>query len=143
MLLLVCLILSATGTAGAAEAGSADCRADQLKKAKVTALAEFKHRGDDYSKLTSTLDVSVPAEWVRASDLLLDTHSPDYRSALRCLVGKPLSDPDDFRDDEYRFKPVTPSPCCCAWVRPGACSPWALPLQYWRSPPPTTHRWEG
>ncbi|NXY98985.1 hypothetical protein HYE82_32315 [Streptomyces sp. BR123] len=107
MLLLVCLILSATGTVGAAEAEPTDCRADQLKKAKVTALAEIKHQGSDYSKLTSTLDVGVPAEWAHASDLLLDTHSPDYRSALRCLVDKPLRDPNDFRDNEWRFKPVT------------------------------------
>ncbi|MCX4985837.1 DUF6185 family protein [Streptomyces sp. NBC_00572] len=89
LLLLLCLVLPVMGRADAAERASPDCRADQLKKAKVTALAEFEHRGNDYSALKSTMDVSVPATWARASELLLDTHSPVYRSALACLVGKP------------------------------------------------------
>ncbi|WP_412079549.1 DUF6185 family protein (plasmid) [Streptomyces xanthophaeus] len=96
------------GKAGAAESPSAaDCRADQLKKAKVTALAEFKHRGNDYSMFTSTVDISVPADWSHASELLLDAQSPAYRSALACLVGKPWGEQNDFRDlFEWRFKPV-------------------------------------
>ncbi|PKV82912.1 DUF6185 family protein [Streptomyces sp. TLI_146] len=95
------------GRADAAEDASTDCRADQLKRAEVTALAGFKHRGDDFSMVTSTVDISVPAAWTHASDLLLDAHSPAYRSALACLVGKPPQDQGDFRDDEWRFKPVT------------------------------------
>ncbi|MFI1645832.1 DUF6185 family protein [Streptomyces avidinii] len=94
------------GKAGAAESASTDCRADQLKKAKVTASAEFKHRGNDFSMLTSISDVSVPADWRHASAMLLDAHSPAYRSALACLVGKPRGDQNDFRDGEWRFKPV-------------------------------------
>ncbi|MFF5282467.1 DUF6185 family protein [Streptomyces sp. NPDC013171] len=104
--LLLCLVLPTLGRADAAERDSPSCRADQLKKAKVTALAEFEHRGNDYSMLTSTMDVSVPAGWAHASELLLDAHSPVYRSALACLVSKPALGQDDFRDSEWRFKPV-------------------------------------
>lgn len=95
------------GGTAAAESAPTDCRADQLKKAKVTALAEFKHRGNTFSMVTSTMDIDVPAPWAHASDLLLDAHAPAYRFALACLVGKPIGDGNDFRDGEYRFKPVT------------------------------------
>ncbi len=107
LLLVLCLTLPEAGQADAAESASTDCRADQLKKTKVTALAEFKHRGNDFSMLTSTMDVSVPADWRQASALLLDAHASAYRSALACLVGKPPGEQNDFRDDEWRFKPVT------------------------------------
>ncbi|MFJ2931430.1 DUF6185 family protein [Streptomyces sp. NPDC087219] len=106
MLLLGLLLPAMSGTA-AAESAPTDCRADQLKKAKVTALAEFKHRGNTFSMVTSTMDIDVPAPWAHASDLLLDAHAPAYRFALACLVGKPVGDGNDFRDGEYRFKPVT------------------------------------
>lgn len=105
LVLLLCLFLPATGWADDAAAAT-DCRADQLKTAKVTALAEFEHRGNDYSMVTSTMDISVPAAWTHASDLLLDAHAPAYRSALACLVGKPLRGDIDFRDFEWRFEPV-------------------------------------
>ncbi|WP_369142592.1 DUF6185 family protein [Streptomyces sp. R44] len=107
LLLLLCLVLPAVGVAAAAEGTPTGCRADQLKTAEVTALAEFQHRGNDFSMVTSTMDISVPAGWTHASDLLLDAHSPAYRSALACLVGKPTDEWNDFRDDEWRFKPVT------------------------------------
>ncbi|AJF69394.1 hypothetical protein SVTN_39240 [Streptomyces vietnamensis] len=107
LLLLFCLLLPSVGEAAAAEDTPTDCRADQLKTAKVTALAEFEHRGNDFSMVTSTMDISVPAGWTHASDLLLDAHSPAYRSALACLVGKPTDEWNDFRDYEWRFKPVT------------------------------------
>ncbi|MFE1384073.1 DUF6185 family protein [Streptomyces sp. NPDC058740] len=106
LLLLLCLVLPATGAAAAADNTPTDCRADQLKTARVTALAEFEHRGNDFSMVTSTMDISVPAGWAHASDLLLDAHSAAYRSALACLVGKPTDERNDFRDDEWRFKPV-------------------------------------
>ncbi|MFF0437496.1 DUF6185 family protein [Streptomyces sp. NPDC004327] len=107
LVLLVCLCLPVTGRADAVEDAPTDCRASQLETAKVTALAEFKHRGNDFSMVTSTMDISVPAGWTHASDLLLDAHSPAYRSALACLVGKPPSQNQiDFRDYEWRFKPV-------------------------------------
>ncbi|WP_449344493.1 DUF6185 family protein [Streptomyces narbonensis] len=105
LLLLLCLVLPAVGEAAAAQDTATACRADQLKKAKVTALAEFKHRGNNFSMVTSTMDISVPTTWTLASDLLLDSHSLAYRSALGCLVGKP-SDEKYFPDDEWRFKPV-------------------------------------
>ncbi|WP_426368281.1 DUF6185 family protein [Streptomyces sp. E-08] len=105
LLLLCCLVLPAVGEAAAAEDTATACRADQLKKARVTALAEFKHRGNNFSLVTSTMDISVPTTWTQASDLLLDSHSLAYRSALGCLVGKP-SDEKYFPDDEWRFKPV-------------------------------------
>ncbi|MEU0060397.1 DUF6185 family protein, partial [Streptomyces sp. NPDC006334] len=107
MLLLLCLALPAMGRADAAQEAPTDCGADKLKTAKVTALAEFKHRGNDFSMVTSTMDISVPAAWTRSADLLLDAHSPAYRSALACLVAKPLQNQYDFSDQEFRFKPVT------------------------------------
>ncbi|MEH0573173.1 MULTISPECIES: DUF6185 family protein [Streptomyces] len=107
LVLLLCLALPAMVKADAAEDVPTDCRADQLKTAEVTALAEFKHRGNDFSMVTSTMDISVPAAWTHASDLLLDAHSRAYRSALACLVGKPPQNRTDFRDYEWRFKPVT------------------------------------
>ncbi|MGG8407762.1 DUF6185 family protein [Streptomyces sp. 12297] len=107
MLCLAFLIFPAAGKAGAAESTPVDCRADQLRKAKVTARAEFDHRGEDYSILTSVMHISVPADWKHASALLLDAHSPSYRSALACLVGKPPGEEGDFRDYEWRFTPVT------------------------------------
>ncbi|MER8047213.1 DUF6185 family protein [Streptomyces sp. NPDC094032] len=107
LLLLFLLALAAGGEADAAESAPFDCRADQLRKAKVSAVAEFQHRGQDYSIVRSTTDVDVPADWAHASALLLDRHSPDYRAALRCLVGKPLGEQRDFRDFEWRFKPVS------------------------------------
>ncbi|MFJ6479501.1 DUF6185 family protein [Streptomyces sp. NPDC091682] len=107
LFLVLCLTLPEAGRARAAEGAPTDCRADQLKKTKVTALAEFKHRGNDFSMLTSTMDVSVPADWRHASALLLDAHASAYRFALACLVGKPPGEQNDFRDDEWRFKPVT------------------------------------
>lgn len=107
LVLLLCLALPAMGRADAAEDAPADCRANQLETAEVTALAEFKHRGNDLSMVTSTMDISVPAGWTRASDLLLDAHSPAYRSALVCLVGKPSDSHGHFLDYEWRFKPVT------------------------------------
>ncbi|MEV6952254.1 DUF6185 family protein [Streptomyces sp. NPDC051183] len=81
------------------------CRADQLGRAKFTASAEFDHRGRDYSLLTTTTEVKVPAGWALAPDLLLDPRSPLYRSALRCLLGK--VSPDDFYDYEWRLEPLT------------------------------------
>jgi hypothetical protein len=99
--------MPAMGRADAAEDAPTDCRADKLKTAEVTALAEFKHRGNDFSMVTSTMDISVPAAWTHASDLLLDAHSPAYRSALACLVGKPPQNQIEFLDYEWRFKPVT------------------------------------
>jgi hypothetical protein len=107
LVLFLYLALPAMGRADAAEDTPTDCRADKLKTAEVTALAEFKHRGNDFSTVTSTMDISVPAAWTHASDLLLDAHSPAYRSALACLVGKPPQYQSDFRDYEWRFKPVT------------------------------------
>ncbi|MFF4057080.1 DUF6185 family protein [Streptomyces sp. NPDC001668] len=109
LVLLLCLALPAMGRAEAAEDAPAGCRPGQLETAEVTALAEFKHRGNDFSMVTSTMDISVPAGWTHASDLLLDAHSPAYRSALACLVGKPppRQYQYDFRDYEWRFKPVT------------------------------------
>ncbi|MFD7976425.1 DUF6185 family protein [Streptomyces sp. NPDC059071] len=106
LLLLLCLLLPAAGRADASALASQGCRADQLKQATVTALAEFKHRGNAYSMLMSTMDIGVPATWAHASDLLLDEHSPLYREALRCLVGKPALERDAFLDYEWRFKPV-------------------------------------
>ncbi|MCJ1681005.1 DUF6185 family protein [Streptomyces sp. APSN-46.1] len=98
--------LTGMGIAHAAEAPQADpCRPDQLSGAKVTASAKFDHRGRDSSKLTSTMEIKIPATWGRASDLLLDTHSRHYRFALRCLLGKVSV--DTFYDDEWRLKPLT------------------------------------
>jgi hypothetical protein len=112
-LVLLCVLLLALfampigiGPAHAAATPRADaCRADQLRGATVTASAKFEHRGLDYSLLTSTMDVKIPAGWDRASDLLLDTHSPKYRFALRCLLGK-VSE-KNFHDDEWRLNPLT------------------------------------
>ncbi|MBT2407291.1 MULTISPECIES: DUF6185 family protein [unclassified Streptomyces] len=105
--LLLVLITLPTGRASAqaAEAPAADsCRADQLSEAKVKASAKFDHRGSDYSVLTSTMELRIPAGWAYASDLLLDTRSGHYRFALRCLLGK--VSPDSVYDYEWRLKPV-------------------------------------
>lgn len=108
LVLLLCLALPAMGRADAAEDAPTGCRADKLKTAEVTALAEFKHRGNVWSKVTSTMDISVPVAWTHASALLLDAHSPAYRSALACLVGIPgQNETDVLAYDEWRFKPVT------------------------------------
>ncbi|MEU6866439.1 DUF6185 family protein [Streptomyces sp. NPDC046876] len=102
---LLLLWLPGRDTARAAEDSSADCRADQLREAKVDAAAKFDHRGRDYSMLTSTMDIRIPEGWEQAPDLLLDTHSHDYRFALNCLLGKVTE--ESFFDDEWRLKPVT------------------------------------
>ncbi|MFJ3882651.1 DUF6185 family protein [Streptomyces sp. NPDC090077] len=106
LLLLALLAVQAGG--GAARAAPADpCRADQLGAAKVTASAEFDHRGRDYSLLTSVMEIRVPTDWGPAPDLLLDPRSPHYRSALRCLLGKVTETDDGFFDYEWRLKPLT------------------------------------
>ncbi|WP_165364978.1 DUF6185 family protein [Streptomyces sp. C] len=94
------------GGGGAAAAGD-PCRADQLGAAKVTASAEFDHRGRDYSLLTSVMEIRVPTSWGPAPDLLLDSRSPRYRSALRCLLGKVTEANEGFYDYERRLKPLT------------------------------------
>ncbi|MEU7298551.1 DUF6185 family protein [Streptomyces exfoliatus] len=161
LLLLLCLVLPVMGRADAAERASPGCRADQLKKAKVTALAEFEHRGNDYSVLKSTMDVSVPATWARASELLLDTHSPVYRSALACLVGKPALVQDYSLDSEWRFTPVAVKADgqwvkvhyeASTWVQSSfsAVGPWELTVgtEHWRielkpSPALQSANWES
>ncbi|WP_327133142.1 DUF6185 family protein [Streptomyces sp. NBC_01343] len=99
LFLLLCALPTAPGTARAADT----CTADRLKAAKVTTAAEFVHRGGDVSRVTSVTDITVPAVWGHASDLFLDTRAPDYRAALRCLLGRESG----FYDYEWRLKPLT------------------------------------
>ncbi|MGE7390555.1 DUF6185 family protein [Streptomyces sp. NPDC004126] len=104
LLLLALLVVQAGG--GAARAAPADpCRADQLGAAKVTASAEFDHRGRNDTLLTSAMEIRVPTGWGPAPDLLLDPRSPRYRSALRCLLGKVTQ--KQIYDSEWRLKPLT------------------------------------
>ncbi|CAL9385672.1 hypothetical protein SUDANB120_01150 [Streptomyces sp. enrichment culture] len=106
-ILLLTLPALATAAAPAHAAPAKSCRPDQLKSATVKAGAEFKHRGTDNSMLRSTMDITVPAGWEHASDLLLDAHSPDHRYALRCLVGKdPTKENKVDNDYEWRLKPL-------------------------------------
>ncbi|MFJ2825680.1 DUF6185 family protein [Streptomyces toxytricini] len=107
-ILLLTLPALATAAAPAYAAPAKSCRPDQLKSATVKAGAEFTHRGTDHSMLRSTMDISVPVAWEHASDLLLDSHSPDHRFALRCLVGKaPIEGNMEGLDyDEWRLKPL-------------------------------------
>lgn len=91
--LLSLLVLSSAlflaGPARAADPPRArSCNPDRLAGTKITTSAELVHRGRDASTITSVTDIKIPAGWERTSDLLLDTHSPFYRDALRCLLGK-------------------------------------------------------
>ncbi|MEU2435692.1 DUF6185 family protein [Streptomyces rubradiris] len=111
-LLLLVLVLAAFAMPAApgmssAEAVEADtCGLEQVRGVKVTAVVDFDHRGLDYSKVTSVMDIEIPASWKHAADLLLDPRASEYRQALRCLLGKGLEDnPLDF--DERRPKPLT------------------------------------
>ncbi|RSS49343.1 hypothetical protein EF912_23970 [Streptomyces sp. WAC07061] len=101
LLLLALLAVWAPGARAAAD----PCRADQLGGAKVTASADFDHRGRDDTLLTSVMEIRVPTGWRRAPDLLLDSRSPSYRSALRCLLGKVSK--KQVYDQEQRLKPLT------------------------------------
>ncbi|MFI8262945.1 DUF6185 family protein [Streptomyces sp. NPDC085665] len=112
LFLLLCALLSAPGTARAA-----DCSPDRLKGAKVTTAVEFVHRGSAVSSVTSVTDITVPANWEQAPHLFLDTHAALYRDALRCLLGKGASaeetasgqDDSTVYDYEWRFKPLSVS----------------------------------
>ncbi|MFD0356039.1 DUF6185 family protein [Streptomyces sp. NPDC127110] len=103
--LLLLAFLGAVQAPGARAAAADPCRKDQLGGAKVTASAEFDHRGRDYSLLSSVMEIRVPTSWGPAPDLLLDSRSPRYRSALRCLLGKVTE--EEFFDWEWRLKPLT------------------------------------
>lgn len=108
LLLALYVVPTVSGTAQAADpprAGS--CDPDRLAGAKVTTSAELVHRGRDFSTVTSVTDIKIPAGWERNSDLLLDTHSPFYRDALRCLLGKGSQEGEEFYDYEWRFKPLS------------------------------------
>ncbi|MGW7410747.1 DUF6185 family protein [Streptomyces sp. NPDC054833] len=107
---LLLTLVSMSGTAvisHAAEAYQADsCGVDKVRGAKVTASAEFDHRGQDYSMVTSVMEIKIPAGWGRSADLLLDTHASRYREVLRCLLGK-VSEEDFYDENEWRLKPLT------------------------------------
>ncbi|MFJ3310343.1 DUF6185 family protein [Streptomyces sp. NPDC086549] len=107
---LLLTLVSMSGTAvisHAAEAYQADsCGVDKVRGVKVTASAEFDHRGQDYSMVTSVMEIKIPAGWGRSADLLLDTHASRYREVLRCLLGK-VSEEDFYDEDEWRLKPLT------------------------------------
>ncbi|WP_436954291.1 DUF6185 family protein [Streptomyces sp. SudanB182_2057] len=109
LLFLVLAVLAMPAGTGmsSAEADEADtCGLEQVRGVKVTASVDFDHRGLDYSKVTSVMDIEIPASWKHAADLLLDPRAAEYRQALRCLLGKGLEDnPLDF--DERRSKPLT------------------------------------
>ncbi|MFJ9791953.1 DUF6185 family protein [Streptomyces globosus] len=134
--LLLALPALAAAAAPAHAAPAKSCRPDQLKSATVKAGAEFKHRGTDNSMLRSTMDITVPADWEYASDLLLDAHSPDHRFALRCLVGKAPKEALD--EDESHLKPLTvqavgkhvlihyEAVAWVFWVTPYRVGPWLL-----------------
>ncbi|RSS88366.1 hypothetical protein EF903_15860 [Streptomyces sp. WAC05292] len=115
LILLHVLLFSLSASVAAALPALADpparvksCRPDQLKGAAIKAGAEFRHRGQMQSTLRSTMDLTVPADWEHASDLLLDPHSPGHRFALRCLVGiTPTEDnPTALDYDAWRLKPL-------------------------------------
>ncbi|GLX23627.1 MULTISPECIES: DUF6185 family protein [Streptomyces] len=106
--LLLLALLVAVQAPGTRAAAADPCRKDQLGGAKVTASAEFDHRGRDDSLLTSVMEIRVPQSWGLAPDLLLDSRSPQYRAALRCLLGKVTdTDEEGFFDSEWRLKPLT------------------------------------
>ncbi|MBK3520172.1 MULTISPECIES: DUF6185 family protein [Streptomyces] len=88
-----------------AEAGEADtCGLEQVRGVKVTAKVEFDHRGVDYSNVKSVMEIWIPASWKHAPNLLRDTREPEYRKALRCLLGEKHA-PLDFT--ETRPNPLT------------------------------------
>ncbi|MFD7081148.1 DUF6185 family protein [Streptomyces sp. NPDC059918] len=109
--------MAVSSTARAAPPSAATCTADRLKEAQITTTAEFVHRGSNVSKVTSVTEITVPAGWEQAPHLFLDTHAADYRSALRCLLGKGADaketeiskDDSKFYDYEWRFQPVSVS----------------------------------
>ncbi|WP_327284797.1 MULTISPECIES: DUF6185 family protein [unclassified Streptomyces] len=111
--LLSLLVLSSAlflaGPARAADPPRArSCNPDRLAGTKITTSAELVHRGRDASTITSVTDIKIPAGWERTSDLLLDTHSPFYRDALRCLLGKGApAKGEDPLDYEWRLKPLS------------------------------------
>ncbi|KPI18295.1 hypothetical protein OV450_2258 [Actinobacteria bacterium OV450] len=111
LVLLLSLFLPSPARAADPPRGQS-CDPDRLAGAKVTTSAEFVHRGQDTSVLTSVTDITVPAGWGRTSDLLLDTHAPLYRDALRCLLGKGLPVQayllgKRYEDAEWRLKPLS------------------------------------
>ncbi|MFF8980770.1 DUF6185 family protein [Streptomyces eurythermus] len=104
-LTLAVFVMPAGTGMSSAEAGEADtCGLEQVRGVKVSASVEFDHRGVDYSNVKSVMDIEIPASWKRAPDLLLDTGEPEYRQALRCLLGEKHA-PLDFT--EQRPKPLT------------------------------------
>ncbi|WP_406179166.1 DUF6185 family protein [Streptomyces sp. NBC_01006] len=110
VLLLSLLLLSPVYAADPPRGHS--CDPDRLAGAKVTTSAEFVHRGQDNSVLTSVADIKIPAGWERTPDLLLDTHAPLYRDALRCLLGKGATVQaylrgKPYEDSEWRLKPLS------------------------------------
>ncbi|MFF4695808.1 DUF6185 family protein [Streptomyces chattanoogensis] len=106
LLLLLFLVSTGMEISRAAEPERArSCRADQLGGAKVSASAKIDHHDRDYSTVTSIMEIKIPATWEHSSDLLLDTHAPQYHEALRCLLGK-VSEKDFYDYDEWRLKPL-------------------------------------
>ncbi|MEU2061635.1 DUF6185 family protein [Streptomyces sp. NPDC013455] len=106
VLLAVLSVWASAGTSSGAADGADTCGMEGMRGLKVTASADFEHRGLDYSKVESVLDIEIPASWKHAPDLLLDTHAPEYRQALRCLLGT-VWEENPLTFDEQRPKPLT------------------------------------
>lgn len=106
LVLAVFAVPAGTGMSSAAADQADTCGVEQVRGVKVTALVDFDHRGLDYSKVKSVMDIEIPASWKHAADLLLDTRASEYRQVLRCLLEKGREDnPLDF--DERRPRPLT------------------------------------
>lgn len=102
--LLLGLLLTALMPPTTAFAAGTDgsCRPDQLARATVRTSLTFRHHETDYSKVSSTLSVVVPADWEMAPALSLAADTEEYRSAMRCLLGGDGSNTWRYRTREWR-----------------------------------------
>ncbi|MFD5794557.1 DUF6185 family protein [Streptomyces diastatochromogenes] len=92
--------------AEARQSGHDACREDQLDSSTVNAEIHFRQHGRNYIQVSSDMTVEVPVrEWSMASQLTFSAESPEYRTAMHCL----LRGPDNSRrSSEWRDgNPVT------------------------------------
>ncbi|MEU9575398.1 DUF6185 family protein [Streptomyces massasporeus] len=87
LLLSALLYLVTVSVATASAAATESCQPHQLTGATAQSSLAFHHRGSDFSKVSSTLIVTLPTNWALASDLLLAPETEAYRSVMRCLLG--------------------------------------------------------
>ncbi|MVO85436.1 hypothetical protein GPA10_11895 [Streptomyces sp. p1417] len=103
-------LLSVCLAAPAAAASDDICASAGLRATRVQAEARIDHDDRTYSKVFSTVTLTVPMSWTYADELLLSKDSDAYRKAMRCLARGSMSGLDTRWEEWRSAEPeVTPT----------------------------------